>query len=78
MMWIYGSMTSNEFGADAVRLFRICILSLIYVCVCVCVHFRDLAVIVAAIAYNTWFTKLHCKDMRLVTAFSFPLRHVTR
>ncbi|XP_023820943.1 capping protein, Arp2/3 and myosin-I linker protein 3 isoform X1 [Oryzias latipes] len=26
---------------------------------------RDLAVIVAAIAYNTWFTKLYCKDMRL-------------
>ncbi|XP_068197751.1 capping protein, Arp2/3 and myosin-I linker protein 3 isoform X2 [Antennarius striatus] len=26
---------------------------------------RDLAVIVASIAYNTWFTKLHCKDMRI-------------
>ncbi|XP_028329316.1 capping protein, Arp2/3 and myosin-I linker protein 3 isoform X2 [Gouania willdenowi] len=26
---------------------------------------RDLAVIVASIAYNTWFTKLYCKDMRL-------------
>ncbi|XP_060940835.1 capping protein, Arp2/3 and myosin-I linker protein 3 [Limanda limanda] len=26
---------------------------------------RDLAVIVAAIAYNTWFTKLYCKDMRI-------------
>ncbi|CAL8277875.1 unnamed protein product [Lota lota] len=26
---------------------------------------RDLAVIVASMAYNTWFTKLHCKDMRL-------------
>ncbi|XP_010766125.1 leucine-rich repeat-containing protein 16B-like [Notothenia coriiceps] len=25
----------------------------------------DLAVIVASIAYNTWFTKLHCKDMRI-------------
>ncbi|KAJ3594837.1 hypothetical protein NHX12_004142 [Muraenolepis orangiensis] len=25
----------------------------------------DLAVIVASMAYNTWFTKLHCKDMRL-------------
>ncbi|XP_026169417.1 capping protein, Arp2/3 and myosin-I linker protein 3 [Mastacembelus armatus] len=26
---------------------------------------RDLAVIVASIAYNTWFTKLYCKDMRI-------------
>uniref|UniRef100_A0A8C2XDL2 Capping protein regulator and myosin 1 linker 3 n=1 Tax=Cyclopterus lumpus TaxID=8103 RepID=A0A8C2XDL2_CYCLU len=26
---------------------------------------RDLAVMVASIAYNTWFTKLHCKDMRI-------------
>ncbi|XP_077580768.1 capping protein, Arp2/3 and myosin-I linker protein 3 [Stigmatopora nigra] len=26
---------------------------------------RDLAVIVASIAYNTWFTKLYCKDLRL-------------
>ncbi|CAL1580131.1 unnamed protein product [Knipowitschia caucasica] len=26
---------------------------------------RDLAVIVASIAYNTWFTKLQCKDMRI-------------
>ncbi|XP_035391899.1 capping protein, Arp2/3 and myosin-I linker protein 3 isoform X2 [Electrophorus electricus] len=26
---------------------------------------RDLAVIVAAMAYNTWFTKLSCKDLRL-------------
>ncbi|XP_053359659.1 capping protein, Arp2/3 and myosin-I linker protein 3 isoform X2 [Clarias gariepinus] len=26
---------------------------------------RDLAVIVASMAYNTWFTKLYCKDMRL-------------
>ncbi|XP_072297074.1 capping protein, Arp2/3 and myosin-I linker protein 3 isoform X2 [Eucyclogobius newberryi] len=26
---------------------------------------RDLAVIVASVAYNTWFTKLHCKDMRI-------------
>ncbi|TNM98103.1 hypothetical protein fugu_014349 [Takifugu bimaculatus] len=25
----------------------------------------DLAVIVASIAYNTWFTKLYCKDMRI-------------
>ncbi|XP_061695742.1 capping protein, Arp2/3 and myosin-I linker protein 3 isoform X3 [Syngnathoides biaculeatus] len=27
---------------------------------------RDLAVIVASIAYNTWFTKLFCKDMRIL------------
>uniref|UniRef100_A0A3Q1ER74 Capping protein regulator and myosin 1 linker 3 n=1 Tax=Acanthochromis polyacanthus TaxID=80966 RepID=A0A3Q1ER74_9TELE len=27
--------------------------------------FGDLAVIVASIAYNTWFTKLYCKDMRI-------------
>ncbi|XP_069020572.1 capping protein, Arp2/3 and myosin-I linker protein 3 isoform X4 [Embiotoca jacksoni] len=26
---------------------------------------RDLAVIVASIAYNTWFTKLYCKDLRI-------------
>ncbi|XP_066537181.1 capping protein, Arp2/3 and myosin-I linker protein 3 isoform X2 [Hoplias malabaricus] len=26
---------------------------------------RDLAVIVASMAYNTWFTKLYCKDLRL-------------
>ncbi|KAM6990188.1 capping protein, Arp2/3 and myosin-I linker protein 3 isoform 2-T4 [Tautogolabrus adspersus] len=26
---------------------------------------RDLAVIVASIAYNTWFTKLYCKDMKI-------------
>ncbi|GAA6106290.1 capping protein, Arp2/3 and myosin-I linker protein 3 [Tachysurus ichikawai] len=26
---------------------------------------RDLAVIVASLAYNTWFTKLYCRDMRL-------------
>lgn len=27
---------------------------------------RDLAVIVASMAYNTWFTKLYCKDLRIV------------
>ncbi|KAJ8278274.1 hypothetical protein GJAV_G00085820 [Gymnothorax javanicus] len=26
---------------------------------------RDLAVIVASMAYNTWFTKLYCKDLRV-------------
>ncbi|KAJ8387626.1 hypothetical protein AAFF_G00151760 [Aldrovandia affinis] len=26
---------------------------------------RDLAVIVASMAYNTWFTKLYCKDLRI-------------
>ncbi|XP_058251760.1 capping protein, Arp2/3 and myosin-I linker protein 3 [Hemibagrus wyckioides] len=26
---------------------------------------RDLAVIVASLAYNTWFTKIYCRDMRL-------------
>uniref|UniRef100_A0A4W5NM88 Capping protein regulator and myosin 1 linker 3 n=1 Tax=Hucho hucho TaxID=62062 RepID=A0A4W5NM88_9TELE len=26
---------------------------------------RDLAVMVASMAYNTWFTKLYCKDMRI-------------
>ncbi|XP_041752442.1 capping protein, Arp2/3 and myosin-I linker protein 3 isoform X2 [Coregonus clupeaformis] len=26
---------------------------------------RDLAVIVASMAYNTWFNKLYCKDMRI-------------
>lgn len=34
---------------------------------------RDLAVIVASIAYNTWFTKLYCKDMRIVNNFLFSL-----
>lgn len=34
-----------------------------------CVFCRDLAVIVASMAYNTWFTKLYCKDMRLVNIF---------
>uniref|UniRef100_A0A8C7LII9 Capping protein regulator and myosin 1 linker 3 n=1 Tax=Oncorhynchus kisutch TaxID=8019 RepID=A0A8C7LII9_ONCKI len=28
---------------------------------------RDLAVMVASMAYNTWFTKLYCTDMRIVT-----------
>lgn len=28
---------------------------------------RDLAVIVASMAYNTWFTKLYCKDLRVVS-----------
>ena len=28
---------------------------------------RDLAVIVASMAYNTWFTKLYCKDLRIVS-----------
>ncbi|MCJ8732077.1 hypothetical protein PDJAM_G00206740 [Pangasius djambal] len=32
---------------------------------------RDLAVIVASMAYNTWFTKLYCKDMRLVNISVF-------
>ena len=36
---------------------------------CVSLHPRDLAVIVASIAYNTWFTKLYCKDMRIVIIF---------
>ena len=37
---------------------------------------RDLAVIVASMAYNTWFTKLYCKDLRIVstkTASGFTL-----
>ncbi|KAK3506805.1 hypothetical protein QTP70_028364 [Hemibagrus guttatus] len=34
---------------------------------------RDLAVIVASMAYNTWFTKLYCKDMRIVTILRFTL-----
>lgn len=38
--------------------------------ICVCLCSRDLAVIVASVAYNTWFTKLYCKDMRIVTTFS--------
>jgi len=29
---------------------------------------RDLAVIVASMAYNTWFTKLYCKDLRIVSS----------
>lgn len=29
---------------------------------------RDLALMVAALAYNQWFTKLYCKDLRLVGA----------
>lgn len=31
------------------------------------IFFRDLAVIVASMAYNTWFTKLYCKDLRIVS-----------
>uniref|UniRef100_A0A3Q1ILF4 Capping protein regulator and myosin 1 linker 3 n=1 Tax=Anabas testudineus TaxID=64144 RepID=A0A3Q1ILF4_ANATE len=31
---------------------------------------RDLAVIVASMAYNTWFTKLYCKDLRIVITCS--------
>lgn len=40
--------------------------------------YRDLAVIVASMAYNTWFTKLYCKDLRIVsinlcaTPYSIP------
>ena len=41
--------------------------------VCVYLLCRDLAVIVASIAYNTWFTKLYCKDMRIVIIFSILL-----
>lgn len=37
---------------------------------CLCFFCRDLAVIVASMAYNTWFTKLYCKDMRIVTILS--------
>lgn len=35
---------------------------------------RDLAVIVASMAYNTWFTKLYCKDLRIVSV-SFSGTH---
>lgn len=41
-----------------------------------CVFCRDLAVIVASMAYNTWFTKLYCKDMRLVNIFVFILENL--
>ncbi|XP_053708449.1 capping protein, Arp2/3 and myosin-I linker protein 3-like isoform X2 [Synchiropus splendidus] len=36
---------------------------------------RDLAVIVASVAYNTWFTKLYCKDMRLGSEVTEQVLH---
>lgn len=57
----YMNLWIKSFSADGVLLFLKC---LTLICVCLCS--RDLAVIVASIAYNTWFTKLYCKDMRIV------------
>ncbi|KAI5608465.1 capping protein, Arp2/3 and myosin-I linker protein 3 [Silurus asotus] len=36
---------------------------------------RDLAVIVASMAYNTWFTKLYCKDMRIGSEVTEQVLH---
>uniref|UniRef100_A0A3B3SCB0 Capping protein regulator and myosin 1 linker 3 n=1 Tax=Paramormyrops kingsleyae TaxID=1676925 RepID=A0A3B3SCB0_9TELE len=36
---------------------------------------RDLAVIVASIAYNTWFTKLYCKDLRIGSEVTEQVLH---
>ncbi|XP_029355872.1 capping protein, Arp2/3 and myosin-I linker protein 3-like isoform X2 [Echeneis naucrates] len=36
---------------------------------------RDLAVIVASIAYNTWFTKLYCKDLRIGSEVAEQVLH---
>uniref|UniRef100_A0A8C6S9N6 Capping protein regulator and myosin 1 linker 3 n=1 Tax=Neogobius melanostomus TaxID=47308 RepID=A0A8C6S9N6_9GOBI len=36
---------------------------------------RDLAVIVASMAYNTWFTKLYCKDLRIGSEVAEQVLH---
>ncbi|XP_076874284.1 LOW QUALITY PROTEIN: capping protein, Arp2/3 and myosin-I linker protein 3-like [Brachyhypopomus gauderio] len=36
---------------------------------------RDLAVIVASMAYNTWFTKLYCKDLRMGSEVTEQVLH---
>uniref|UniRef100_A0A8C6P1T6 CARMIL C-terminal domain-containing protein n=1 Tax=Nothobranchius furzeri TaxID=105023 RepID=A0A8C6P1T6_NOTFU len=36
---------------------------------------RDLAVIVASMAYNTWFTKLYCKDLRIGSEVTEQVLH---
>ncbi|KAJ8272534.1 hypothetical protein GJAV_G00090320 [Gymnothorax javanicus] len=36
---------------------------------------RDLAVIVASMAYNTWFTKLYCRDLRLGSEVTEQILH---
>ncbi|XP_063058129.1 capping protein, Arp2/3 and myosin-I linker protein 3-like [Engraulis encrasicolus] len=36
---------------------------------------RDLAVIVASMAYNTWFTKLFCKDLRIGSEVTEQVLH---
>ncbi|KAM9849366.1 capping protein, Arp2/3 and myosin-I linker protein 3-like [Aulostomus maculatus] len=36
---------------------------------------RDLAVIVASVAYNTWFTKLYCKDLRIGSEVTEQVLH---
>uniref|UniRef100_A0A8C8RW41 Capping protein regulator and myosin 1 linker 3 n=1 Tax=Pelusios castaneus TaxID=367368 RepID=A0A8C8RW41_9SAUR len=36
---------------------------------------RDLALIVAALAYNQWFTRLHCKDIRLGSEVAEQVLH---
>ncbi|KAM9479332.1 capping protein, Arp2/3 and myosin-I linker protein 3-like isoform 2-T2 [Salvelinus alpinus] len=36
---------------------------------------RDLAVIVASMAYNTWFTKLYCKDIRIGSEVTEQVLH---
>ncbi|XP_015258976.1 PREDICTED: leucine-rich repeat-containing protein 16B-like isoform X2 [Cyprinodon variegatus] len=36
---------------------------------------RDLAVIVASMAYNTWFTKIYCKDLRLGSEVTEQVLH---
>ncbi|XP_008405646.1 leucine-rich repeat-containing protein 16B-like isoform X1 [Poecilia reticulata] len=36
---------------------------------------RDLAVIVASMAYNTWFTKLYCRDLRIGSEVTEQVLH---
>ncbi|XP_047230952.1 capping protein, Arp2/3 and myosin-I linker protein 3-like isoform X3 [Girardinichthys multiradiatus] len=36
---------------------------------------RDLAVIIASMAYNTWFTKLYCKDLRIGSEVTEQVLH---
>ncbi|KAI2667766.1 Capping protein, Arp2/3 and myosin-I linker protein 3 [Labeo rohita] len=53
------SENASGYCSTSVRGFVLIFLSFVSFC-----H-RDLAVIVAAMAYNSWFTKLYCKDLRI-------------
>lgn len=39
-------------------------------CFVVVSHCRDVALSITALSFNLWFTKLYCKDFRLVSAKS--------